>query len=294
MKTQRSILLLIVLSVCPCVWAMATETIGNEPLNALNYADWPGLMPLINHPSRVYQQWVNGHEWFYYDGDTDALNDCLAKFAQVGAKVHEVLLRPGPPAETKTFGGDAVKYRWQMELMGGISKGLTTEHLGEKIWSPYPMLTVYVTDPAALSQLRIPKGVKLLELADLKRRYTLGLASTENHVRGWGAGRLARLDRYDGESMKTVARLLDDEEWWVRLCAVGTLSTFGRKARPLIPRILKCADMDEKRLKEAITRTIKNIELSRDTTEEERLHQQRLKQIREFIRQSARRQVRSP
>jgi len=55
-----------------------------------------------------------------------------------------------------------------------------------------------------------------------------GLASTENHVRGWGAGRLARLDPYDQESMKAIARLLDDEEWWVRLCAVGALGTFGR------------------------------------------------------------------
>jgi len=294
MKTQRSILLLVVLSVCPCVWPMGTETIGNKPLNALNYTDWPGLMPLVNHSSRVYQQWVNGHEWFYYDGSAADLNDCLAKFAQVGVKVHEVLLRPGPPAETKTFGGDAVKYTWNVELMGGISKSLTTEHLGDKIWSPYPMLTVYVTDPAMLSQLRVPNGVKLLELAELKRRYTQGLASTENHVRGWGAGRLARLDPYDEDSMRAIAKLLDDDEWWVRLCAVGALSTFGRKARPLIPKILQCGDTDQKQLKEAIVPAVKNIELSADTTEKEKQHQQRLRQIREFVRQSAAVQAKSP
>jgi len=46
--------------------------------------------------------------------------------------------------------------------------------------------------------------------------------------------------------MKAIARLLDDEEWWVRLCAVGALGTFGRKARPLIPKILKCGDTDQK------------------------------------------------
>jgi len=288
MKTPRSILVLIVLSVCPCVWPMATETVGNKPLNALNYTDWPGLMPLINHPSRVYQLWVNGHEWFYYDGGADHLNDCLAKFAQVGVEVHEVLLRPGPPAETKTFGGDAIKYTWNVELMGGISKHLTTEPLGDKIWSPHPMLTVYVTDPATLSQLRVPKSVKLLELADLKRRYRQGLASTENHIRGWGTGRLARLDPYDQESMKAVAKLLDDEEWWVRLCAVGALSTFGHKARPLIPKILKCGDTDQKQLKETVTRTVNNIEQSPDTTEKEKQHRKRLEQITEFVKQSAR------
>jgi len=173
MKTPRSIFLFVVLSICPCGWPMATETIGNESLNAVNYADWPGLMPLANHSSRAYQQWVNGHEWFYYRSGTDARNDCLARFAQVGVDVHEVLLRPGPPPETKTFEGNTVQYNWQMELMGGISKGLTTEHLREKIWSPYPMLTVYVTDRAALAQLRVPKGVKLLELADPRNDTTV-------------------------------------------------------------------------------------------------------------------------
>jgi hypothetical protein len=241
-------------------------------------------MPLINHPSRVYQQWVNGHEWFYYEGSAADLNDCLARFAQAGAKVHEVVLRPGPPAEVKSFGGETIRYRWCMELMGGISKGLTEEHLGDKIWSPFPMLTVYVAGPATLAQLRVPKGVTLLELADLKRRYTEGLASTENHVRGWGAGRLARLDPYDETSMHAIARLLDDEEWWVRLCAVGTLSTFGRKAHPLTPRIQQCADTDQERLKEAVTSTIKNIERSPDTTDKEKEHQKRLKQITAFLK----------
>ena len=178
--------------------------------------------------------------------------------------------------------------------MGGISKSLTTEHLGDKIWSPYPMLTVYVTEPAMLSQLRVPKGVKLLELADLKRRYTQGLASTENHVRGWGAGRLARLDPYDEDSMRAVAKLLDDDEWWVRLCAVGTLSTFGRKARPLTPKIQQCGDTDQKRLKEAIVSAIKNIELSADTTEKEKQHRKRLEHISQFVKQSARVQTKSP
>jgi len=98
--------------------------------------------------------------------------------------------------------------------------------------------------------------------------------------------RLARLDPYDESSMRSIARLLDDDEWWVRLCAVGALSTFGRKARPVIPEIQQCANTDQKRLTEAVTHTIKNIELSRDTTEQEKQHQQRLKHITAFLKKS--------
>ena len=83
--------------------------------------------------------------------------------------------------------------------------------------------------------------------------------------------------------MKAIARLLDDEEWWVRLCAVGALSTFGRKARPLIPKILKCGDTDQKQLKDAIVPAVKNIEQSAETTEKEKLHRQRLEQITAFL-----------
>ena len=56
-------------------------------------------MPVVNHTSRVYHTWVNGNEHFYYQGNLDALNDTLRKFAQEKA-VREVVLRPGPGMTT--------------------------------------------------------------------------------------------------------------------------------------------------------------------------------------------------
>ena len=53
-------------------FAAATETVGNQALNAANYGDWQGIMPVINHKSRVYHLWVNGNEHFYYRGDAKA------------------------------------------------------------------------------------------------------------------------------------------------------------------------------------------------------------------------------
>jgi len=67
---------------------LGEEHFGNAALNEANFQDWPGIMPLVNHPSRVYHSWVNGNEHFYYRGDTPALNkdeDDWVKLNAVGA-----------------------------------------------------------------------------------------------------------------------------------------------------------------------------------------------------------------
>ena len=86
------------------VWARGEEHFGNGDLGEANYRAWPGIAPLVNHTSRVYQYWVNGNEQFFYRGDTAALDDALGKFAASKVKVHEVVLRPAP-CEAKSFNG---------------------------------------------------------------------------------------------------------------------------------------------------------------------------------------------
>ena len=53
---------LVLIACCGPARALGTEDFGNAPLNAANYTDWPGIMPVVNHPSRVYHWWVNGNE----------------------------------------------------------------------------------------------------------------------------------------------------------------------------------------------------------------------------------------
>lgn len=83
MKSALAFLILAILALCANsrAWAMGQEDFGNAALNEANFRDWPGIMPLVNHPSRVYHSWVNGNERFYYRGDAVALNDALRKFA---------------------------------------------------------------------------------------------------------------------------------------------------------------------------------------------------------------------
>lgn len=265
------------------VWALATEDIGNEPLHEVDYQDWPGIMPVINHASRAYHIWVNGHETFYYQGNIKALNDHLKKFSRAKSKRLEVLIRPGPSAPIKTFKGIDISYSWELELMGGISKHLTTDDLGDRIWSPYPMLTIYISKEQTLSSLETPPGVTILELSDLKNRYVQGLSSKDDHVRGWGAERLARLDPYDSNSISNIALLLEDEEWWVRLCAIGALQTFGQKAQSVIPQIQACADTDQERLRDRVTEVVNSVQSAKTEKMKESSHNKMLNIIHKYV-----------
>lgn len=264
-------------------FAWATQRIGNAPFHEVNYKDWPGIMPVINHTTRVYQVWVNGNENFYYRGATADLNDCLKKFADTPAEVREVLIRPGP-GKTKTFDGDAVPYDWQLSIIGGISKHLTTLDRGSKIWSKHPTLIVYIGDRITLSKIQIPEGLKVIEIRDLKKRYHQGLLSSDKTVRGWGAGRLARLDPYDNANLERIIKLLKDDDQWVRLNAVGALTYFGRKARPAIPALKECSKTANEQLKTYIDKSIRQIENAKDKTTLEKQHKILLRRIHNFVK----------
>src|SRR5687768_5091056 len=95
MKTFRLAILVLALSVSAAC-ASGTEQFGNAPLGDGNFGDWPGILPVINDPNRIYQSWVNGNENFYFAGDTASLNQSLRHFAAVKTEAREVVLRPAP------------------------------------------------------------------------------------------------------------------------------------------------------------------------------------------------------
>src|SRR5437764_8147461 len=110
---------LILIACCGAARALGTEDFENAPLNAANYTDWPGIMPVVNHASRVYHWWVNGNEEFYYRGDVAALNDALAKFGEAGSPGREVVLRPGPGVTHSFDGKQQIEFGWDLHLIGG-------------------------------------------------------------------------------------------------------------------------------------------------------------------------------
>jgi hypothetical protein len=266
------------------VWALGEEGFGNAPLNELNYRQWPGIMPLVNHPSRVYFTWVNGNEHLYYRGDVAALDDSLRKFAAREAKQHEVILRPGPGV-VKSFNGEkTIPFGWSLHIQGGISRATTRLHLASLIWPTDPELTIYVDRDFDLAKLAIPDKVTLVTTAELGRRYREAIAkSSDATVRGWGAGQLAQIDPYSSENMAAIAKLLDDKDNWVRLNAAGALAVFGKKAAPLVPKLRESLASGYKPLAEAAQRTIASIEKAPDTAAEEREQQAIQAKIVRFV-----------
>src|SRR4051812_398772 len=66
-----------VLALSCSAWGLGTEDFGNKPLAEANYKEWKGIMPVVNDKARVYSNWVNGNEHFYYTGKAKELNAAL-------------------------------------------------------------------------------------------------------------------------------------------------------------------------------------------------------------------------
>ncbi len=264
-------------------WALGMEDFGNKALSENNYGDWPGIMPLVNAESRIYHNWINGNEHFYYKGEIRSLNTALKEFSAVKTDARRVVLRLGL-GEARTLDGKSIPCNWQLHVIGGIAGTLATHDKGELIWSKFPVLTVFVGDGIDLKQLLIPEGITLMSVADLKKRCTEALLkSSDTTVRGWGCGELASLDLYDDESVKTIVGRLEEEDSWVRQNAAGALAVFGAKAKVALDALRETAESEDQGLKEAAKKAIATIEAAVDKPDVERKHHAVMTEIEKFV-----------
>ncbi|MFN0017912.1 MAG: HEAT repeat domain-containing protein [Pirellulaceae bacterium] len=265
------------------VYGLGEETIGNEPLHEANYTEWKGIMSVLNDKARVYSNWVNGNEHFFYKGTTKELNAALAEFAKIELKTHEVLLRPGPGV-TQTFGRKEVPHNWELHILGGISKHLLTLDKGDEVWNKDPRLTIYIGGDIDLAKLIIPKGVTLLDIPTLSKRVAAGIAASKDKtVRGWGCGQLASLNHFGAENMQGVAKMLDDTDSWVRLNSAGSLPLFGKKAAPHLPALRECLISEDQGLKTRAQAAIIEIEQAEDKSKEEKEFTESQKKIADYL-----------
>ncbi|NIP25560.1 MAG: DUF255 domain-containing protein [Phycisphaerae bacterium] len=264
------------------VHGAAEQHFGNRPLNWRNYQQWKSIMPVINHENRVYHTWVNGNEHFYYRGGTKELNDILQKFAALSVDVREVVLRPGPK-KVMTFNKEyQIAYNCLLHIQGGISRH---EEEGTNVFDKYPAMTVFIDDDnITLERIKIPAGVTLIELADLRARYLKGLKSKDKSVRGYAAFFLAGVDVYHDSNVFAIGKLLEDEDIWVRLMAANSLSRFGRKAAPALTVLKEGLKDSNERIRNRFQETIDKIEAAKDMTEAEQKHNRILKKISQFLK----------
>ncbi len=258
-------LLIIVMSLVPLQSAgsMAIGTSGNEPLKEADYAEWPGALNVINSPSRVYTFWVNGGELFYFQGNTESLNKALVDFSRIKmpAEVnpisespqplaitiptHEVTFLPGPSA-VEVMENSEISYDWKFEIGDGLSEISARKESATRVFEDYPVMTVYVGGGNIdLEDVRIPPGLSVVQLSDLRARYLEGLKSVDGVVRGIAAGRLAGIDPFTPETISPVTQLLRDPDRWVQSAARHALRFMGKSARPILATELARDDLTE-------------------------------------------------
>jgi len=122
-------------SVMPAkVGALGTETLGNAPV--VKQPDWAeGVVDVVNLKSRVYSQWVNGNENFFYRGDSQAANEAIRHYALIKDDVRELILLPGS-GRALTFDRKPVDFDWQLQVPSGIYRAVSKRR--------HAVMTVYI------------------------------------------------------------------------------------------------------------------------------------------------------
>lgn len=223
MKQKLSSIALVLIGswlMAPSAWALRITVEGNQPQSPENYQDWPGIIEVVNHPSRIRLVWVNGNESTYFRGDARALTESLLRFALVKVDKIEVVVRPRSAPQRELAGVDC---NWQLDLVGGIARDAAGE--------VPPRITVYVDDNLRVADLNIPKRLQVIGLAAARRTYLAGLGSSDPYIRRQSASGLADLNPYDSESVAAVAKLLDDPDTVVRNVAVHAIGRFAPAAK---------------------------------------------------------------
>ena len=158
MKIIASTMVVTLLLALPAtVYALATEAFGNAP--AANQPEWAkGVIDVVNLKSRVYSQWVNGNESFFYRGDAQAVNEALRQYAVVQDDVRELILFPGS-GKTQSFA-----FNWKFHVPSGIYRAVSKKK--------HAVLTVFVNaaKPRPLERKHVEKWLQDLNSDSFKTR----------------------------------------------------------------------------------------------------------------------------
>lgn len=248
MKSARALLAAILL-LAPTRLAAgaAMEQVGNESLRG--YQNWPGIMPLVNHKSRVYQIWINGGESFYYRGNTRALNSALKSFAAVRSNQLIVILRPGQP-NAATLSGVSIAYDWRLHVDAGIAAAFG---------GAPPTLTVYVGGNVHLDEVVMPLGLTLVGPVQLREGYRRDLDSANQRVVTQAIRNLVELEPDNPDNVPVLVELLSRDDAGVVLAAAHDLSSMGSLAISALPQLENVRDRHTSLNREAIERAIQRI-----------------------------------
>lgn len=269
-------------------WPMGQETFGNEPLSDLNYTDWPGIVPLINDEHRVYSTWVNGNEYFYYRGDTEAFNQFLALFAALESPAHEVVFRPGP-GHAQSFHNDRpIPIGWQMHLVGGIVAQMIDFEGTADAWDMHPTITVCLTENGRiqLDKIIVPEKVDVLQVADLRDKYRKALQSDNTRMHAHAVSKLADEDKLNAENIPLIVQVLKDNDPFASACAAVALGCFGALAQSALTELQEASRSEDQQVSACAKESIVKITNGPDLTDDIEKFRKMEAHIDDFLKQA--------
>jgi HEAT repeats len=202
--------LIIIFGLAGAAYGMATEHFGNAPVPA-GYHFGKEVLELANLPERVYWYEVNGDPWFFYHGDTIALNTALRRFAATPASRHEVILIPGPGKTNDLSGKKAIACDWYLHAPEGLYRIFAQREKRTRVYAKDPVMVVYVSwglAAAAVNHEQLAKWIADLDSDQfaLRDKATQALAKTGPAARP--ALRQALKGRPSAEKGRRIEQLL--------------------------------------------------------------------------------------
>jgi hypothetical protein len=264
------------------------ESWGNEPLPAGGFGDWPNILPVVNHRSRVYGRHTEHgltaavEHRLYYRGDADALNAALRAFAKVGGEKRFVVLRPGPAEVYSVNKQKKAPFDWSLHAASaGTNLDGTPRARHGNEWDRWPTITIHVGGGnIELEKIEVPRGVAVLHLGDLIERLREQVKDDNSDSRLSAAVELSGLDPYTASDARTIAGMLDAEHEWQIHQAVGALSRYGVRARFALPKLRSLLNPES----QYIRHVIETIESAQDDAEAAKAHREAVQRFEKFVR----------
>jgi HEAT repeat protein len=137
-------------------------------------------------------------------------------------------------------------------------------------------------DGIDIREVKVPKGIKLLEVKDLLARHRDQLKSSDATTRGLAAGALGGLADYADVVPDLIGVLKEDTHEYARRSAAGALSRLGKRATSALPVLKAGLEDPDVNVRNAYTYAIKQIEDGKESKRDEE-QARRLKALLEAI-----------
>jgi hypothetical protein len=271
----------------PAAHGLSEESWGNDPLPAAVFGDWPAILPVVNHRSRVYL--VAGGAgprqsyWLYYRGNADALNAALRAFANAGGQTL-VVIRQGP-AEVLSLQNRKAPYDWSVNLVSGPpTQRKFSKDERHVDWDLWPTLTIRPGVNIELDKIQVPPGVTVLHTADLLEHHRKRLKETGKYTRADAARELADIDPYSEQDARAIAGMLDTEDESQMIgSAADALGRFGARARFALPKLRGLLNHGHEHVRERVAKVIETIEGAKEDAEAAESHHEMMQRIEQFV-----------